>query len=84
MVSVVNIKVVILAVNKEVPLFLNLLDNTGSISRVITAEMVFTSDEVMDMVLANKEAMTRPISPLGKSVCIKGHRIRKDPLFQVK
>src|SRR5690606_8801996 len=61
----VKTKVVTIPVSNEVPSFLNFFDTTGRISLVITADMVFTSDDVIDMVLANSEAMTNPTNPTG-------------------
>src|SRR5664280_1552753 len=40
---------------------------TGRISRVRTAEIVFESDDVMDIVLVKSEASTRPTKPAGKN-----------------
>ena len=66
-VKLVKMKVVILATTKEDFPWLNFSESVGKISLVITAEMVLMSEEVMDMVLANKEAMTNPTKPEGKS-----------------
>ena len=63
----VKIKVVILATTKEILPWLNFVERVGKISLVITAEIVLMSEEVIDMVLANKEAMTKPTKPEGKS-----------------
>jgi hypothetical protein len=67
MVIRVNMKVVSLAVSREILSKLNFLEIFGRISLVITAEMVLMSEEVMDMVFANKDAITNPTNPDGKS-----------------
>lgn len=63
----VKVKVVILAMRNETPDFFNFDDNIGRISRVITADMVLISEEVIDIVFANSDARTRPTSPTGNS-----------------
>lgn len=68
-VSRVKVKVVIRASFKDLPelRFFNLGKVTGRISRVITADTVFESEEVIDRVLANIDAKTNPINPLGRN-----------------
>src|SRR5687768_2157952 len=65
-VASVKIKVVILAVRKAFGSLRNFGEITGRMSRVITAAIVFTSDEVIPIVAANNEATTRPIMPWGR------------------
>ena len=68
-IMVINVKekVVVRAIRKEMPAFFNFGESIGRIFRVITADIVLISDEVIDIVLANSDARTRPISPTGKS-----------------
>src|SRR5699024_2717642 len=46
---------------------LNLSDIVGRISLVITAEIVFASEEVIDIVAENNPAKTRPTKPAGSN-----------------
>ena len=40
----------------------------GRMSRVMTAEMVLASDEVMERVFVKREARTRPSNPVGRNL----------------
>ena len=72
-IKVIEVKVNVVILAKKSP-FLSLTlfaleKRLGSISRVITEEIVFESDAVIDIVLANIPANTNPVSPGGRSFC---------------